>query len=137
VDVARLSHGDKARSRSNLSRSCIDATAAYRVVLVTITNKVETKMDFDASAPVLIRLRLRDRLEKPVGRCVLMSVPGYASKKIAKRQCDMCNGRFGLVRQRFGYKQFCCKACLDDYRSCVLRGAHRSRRWLEFLARKE
>ena len=50
---------------------------------------------------------------------------------------DMCNGRFGLVRHRFGRKQFCCKACLDSYLSDTMREAHRSRHWLDFLARKE
>ena len=49
----------------------------------------------------------------------------------------MCNGRFGLVRHRFGWKQFCCKACLDSYLSDTMREAHRSRHWLDFLARKE
>ena len=37
----------------------------------------------------------------------------------------MCNGRFGLVRHRFGWKQFCCKACLDTYLTCTTREAHR------------
>jgi hypothetical protein len=41
------------------------------------------------------------------------------------------------VRHRFGWKQFCCKACLDTYLACTTREAHRSRHWLEFLARKE
>jgi hypothetical protein len=59
------------------------------------------------------------------------------SKRIGKRRCDMCNGRFGLVRRRFGWKQFCCKACMDNYLSRTTREAHRSRSWLEFLARKE
>jgi hypothetical protein len=48
----------------------------------------------------------------------------------------MCNGRFGLVRHRFGWKQFCCKACLDSYLIDTMGEAHRSRRWLEFVARK-
>jgi hypothetical protein len=43
----------------------------------------------------------------------------------------------GLVRHRFGWKQFCCKACLDTYLTSTTREAHRSRSWLEFLARKE
>ena len=40
-------------------------------------------------------------------------------------------------RARFGWKQFCCKACLDSYLSDIMRQAHRSRHWLDFLARKE
>jgi hypothetical protein len=66
-----------------------------------------------------------------------MSSPVSASKRIGKRRCDMCNGRFGLVRHRFGWKQFCCKACLDNYLSRTTHEADRSRSWLEFLARKE
>lgn len=64
-------------------------------------------------------------------------IPASASKRIGKRRCDMCNGRFGLVRHRFGWKQFCCKACLDNYLSRTTHEADRSRSWLEFLARKE
>ena len=48
----------------------------------------------------------------------------------------MCKGRFGLVRHRFGWKQFCCKACLDKYLSDTTREAQRSKHWLEFLAGK-
>jgi len=40
------------------------------------------------------------------------------------------------VRHRFGWKQFCCKTCLDSYLSDTTREAQRSKRWLEFLARK-
>jgi hypothetical protein len=66
-----------------------------------------------------------------------MSSGASTSKSVGKRRCDMCNGRFGLVRYRFGWKQFCCKACLDSYLSDAVREAHRSRHWLDFLARKE
>jgi hypothetical protein len=44
---------------------------------------------------------------------------------------------YRFVRHRFGWKQFCCKACLDTYLTRTTREAHRSRSWLEFLARKE
>src|SRR5262249_62311773 len=57
-------------------------------------------------------------------------VPG--SKSVSKRRCDMCKGRFGLVRHRFGWKQFCCKACLDKYLSDTTREAQRSKHWLEY-----
>ena len=48
--------------------------------------------------------------------------PGFVDvlsslRQTGNRRCDMCNGRFGLVRHRFGWKQFCCKACLDNYLS--------------------
>ena len=48
----------------------------------------------------------------------------------------MCKGRFGLVRHRLGWKQFCCKACLDKYLSDTTREAQRSKHWLEFLVGK-
>jgi hypothetical protein len=71
----------------------------------------------------------------PLG--ALMFIPASASKRIGKLRCDTCNGRFGLLRQRLGQKQFCCKACRDNYFGGTTRAAYRSRRWLEFLARKE
>ena len=32
-----------------------------------------------------------------------------------KQRCEVCNGSFGLIRQRLAYKQFCSKHCLDQY----------------------
>jgi hypothetical protein len=55
-----------------------------------------------------------------------VGIPASALKRIGKRRCDMCNGRFGPVRQRFGCQQFCCRACLDKCLSCATREAHRS-----------
>jgi hypothetical protein len=63
-------------------------------------------------------------------------MPFTASKSASKRRCDKCNGRFGLVRHRFAWKQFCCKACLDRYLSDASREALRSSHWLDFLAHK-
>jgi hypothetical protein len=30
-------------------------------------------------------------------------------------RCDICNGKFGLIRHRFAQKQFCSKRCLNQY----------------------
>ena len=67
-----------------------------------------------------------------------MPFPPSASKRIGKRRCDRCYCCFSLVRQRFGLKQFCCKACLENYLSCTTREAHRSK-WkrAEFWLHKE
>ena len=32
-----------------------------------------------------------------------------------KPRCEVCNGSFGLIRQRLAYKQFCSKLCLEQY----------------------
>jgi hypothetical protein len=31
-----------------------------------------------------------------------------------KQRCEVCNGSFGLIRQRLAYKQFCSKHCLTS-----------------------
>jgi hypothetical protein len=62
-----------------------------------------------------------------------MSFTAYAAKRVGKRRWDVCNGRFGLVRHRFGRMQFCCKVCFDSYVSSVTHEAHRSE---EFLAER-
>jgi hypothetical protein len=33
----------------------------------------------------------------------------------SKPRCEICNGRFGLIRHRFARKQFCSKRCLERY----------------------
>jgi hypothetical protein len=33
----------------------------------------------------------------------------------SKPRCEVCNGNFGLIRQRLAYKQFCSRHCLDQY----------------------
>ena len=30
-------------------------------------------------------------------------------------RCEICNGKFGLIRHRFAQKQFCSKRCLNQY----------------------
>ena len=84
---------------------------------------------------LLIPMRFQTHVgsDGPDRPCPLQSL----RQEIGKRRCDMCNGRFGLVRHRFGWKQFCCKACLDNYLSGTTHEADRSRSWLELLARKE
>ena len=104
--------------------------------LVTLTNKVETKDKFEVTRSDIDFSWVCGTTQQP-SFGVLMSIPASVTKRNSKRSCDMCNGRFGLVRQRFGWKQFCCKACLDNYLSRNLREAYRSNRRLEFLARKE
>ena len=33
------------------------------------------------------------------------------------KRCYQCDGRFGLIRHRFGLKQFCSKPCLLEFRA--------------------
>ena len=30
-------------------------------------------------------------------------------------RCEICRGKFGLIRHRFAHKQFCSKRCLEQY----------------------
>ena len=36
--------------------------------------------------------------------------------KVSRNCCAHCGGKFGMVRHRKAFKQFCCKPCLDANR---------------------
>ena len=38
-------------------------------------------------------------------------------RKGGMNRCYQCNGPFGLVRHRLGFKTFCSKRCLDNYKT--------------------
>ena len=59
-----------------------------------------------------------------------------AQKALVNDDATCAKVVFVLVRHRFGWKQFCCKACLDKYLSDTTREAQRSKHWLEFLVGK-
>jgi len=53
---------------------------------------------------------------------------------MAKR-CHTCQGTFGLIRHRYGLKQFCRKKCLQKYKVGIERELCRRRGWIYSLAR--
>jgi hypothetical protein len=101
--------------------------------IVTITNKVESQdQNWGDRGSHLNSIRPAIQ-NKPPPLCADVLSIFYAK---AYWQTPMRHVQ-RTVRHRFGWKQFCCKACLDTYLACTTREAHRSRHWLEFLARKE
>jgi hypothetical protein len=58
-----------------------------------------------------------------------------ARTKGRTRRCYQCNGRFGLVRHRLGFKQFCSTRCLGQYKTDVERTTTRIKEWTHFLSR--
>jgi hypothetical protein len=59
-----------------------------------------------------------------------------APSRRGPRRCSQCNGRFGLVRQRLGLRQFCSIRCLDQYKVDIDRTTTRIKEWAHFLSRK-
>jgi hypothetical protein len=51
------------------------------------------------------------------------------------KRCAHCGAKFGLIRYRRGFRQFCKKACRDAHRSQELADAGKRRSWYEFLMR--
>ena len=49
-----------------------------------------------------------------------------------KPRCEVCNGRFGLIRRRLAFKQFCSKRCLDQYRASRKHQPFSLKHWMEF-----
>ena len=39
----------------------------------------------------------------------------WAVTSPSKPRCEICKGRFGLIRYRIAQKQFCSKQCLERY----------------------
>ena len=60
-------------------------------------------------------------------------IPASASKRELASADATLQWPFGLVRRRFGWKQFCCKACLYNYLSRTTHEADRCRSWLKFF----
>jgi hypothetical protein len=52
---------------------------------------------------------------------------------MAKR-CHTCKRNFGLVRHRYGLKQFCRKKCLEKYKDGLGRELCGRRGWFHLLA---
>jgi hypothetical protein len=59
-----------------------------------------------------------------------------ARRKGRTSRCYQCNGRFGLVRQRLGLKQFCSTRCLSQFKTDIERATTRIKEWAHFLSRK-
>jgi hypothetical protein len=57
--------------------------------------------------------------------------------KPGRQRCYQCNGHFGLIRRRFGMKQFCSTRCVQVYKINTERTIHRIKVWMDFLARKQ
>jgi hypothetical protein len=53
---------------------------------------------------------------------------------VAKR-CYQCKGHFGLIRHRFGLKQFCSTRCLTAHKAEIERTKTRLKEWAHFLSR--
>ena len=49
-----------------------------------------------------------------------------------KQRCEVCNGSFGLIRQRLAYKQFCSKHCQDEYLAKPEQQPSDLRQWIDF-----
>ena len=49
-----------------------------------------------------------------------------------KPRCEICNGRFGLVRHRFAHRQFCSKRCLQQYLAVSKQRPSALKQWLDF-----
>jgi hypothetical protein len=52
------------------------------------------------------------------------------------KRCFQCNGRFGLIRYRYGLKHFCSKRCVNTYKSDTERKIFRIKECTVFLAQK-
>jgi hypothetical protein len=79
---------------------------AYNYYMRTFANPTfdaESKREIMLLRPLFFASFLvRDLLAERVGA----DADTIAITSARKRRCDMCNGRFGLVRHRFGWKQF-------------------------------
>ena len=53
------------------------------------------------------------------------------------RHCYQCNGRFGLIRRKLGFKHFCSRACLNNYKIETERKISHIKEWIDFLRRKD
>jgi hypothetical protein len=52
------------------------------------------------------------------------------------KRCYHCGGRFGLIRQRHLWKQFCRKRCKENYLASVSRKVEATKRqWLPVIAK--
>jgi hypothetical protein len=51
-----------------------------------------------------------------------------------KPRCDICNGKFGLIRHRFAHMQFCSKRCLEQYLAKSKQRPPSLKQWLDFFS---
>jgi hypothetical protein len=66
----------------------------------------------------------------------LPELPRQSGPTSVKR-CHQCNGRFGLIRRRFAFKQFCSKECVDKYKADSEHKTSRFKRWTDFLGPRQ
>jgi hypothetical protein len=52
-------------------------------------------------------------------------------------RCQLCEGRFGLIRHRCALRQFCSKACLHEYQLERERTVTRIKQETDFLGREQ
>ena len=50
----------------------------------------------------------------------------------ARRRCEVCGGKFGLIRHRLAYKQFCSKHCLDEHLAKRKQQPFDLKQWMDF-----
>jgi hypothetical protein len=63
--------------------------------------------------------------------------PHQTLSKPGMQRYYQCKGRFGLIRRRFGMKQFCSTRCVQIYKINTERTIRRIKAWMDFLARKQ
>jgi len=59
------------------------------------------------------------------------------SGPVSVKRCHQCNGRFGLIRRRFAFKQFCSKECVEKYKADTDHKTSRFKRWTDFLGPRQ
>jgi hypothetical protein len=64
--------------------------------------------------------------------------PGLPSKTqyVDVARCYQCHGHFGLVRSKFALKQFCSKACVENYKTDTERKISLIKEWRDYYAQK-
>ena len=61
---------------------------------------------------------------------------GETCGRAGMKRCFQCNGRFGLIRYRYGLQHFCSQRCVNKYKSDTERKISRIKEWTVFLAQK-
>jgi endogenous inhibitor of DNA gyrase (YacG/DUF329 family) len=54
---------------------------------------------------------------------------------MAKKRCDTCGGKFGMVVQRWYGMRFCRKRCRELYLDKLAQDRDRIRKWFGFISR--
>jgi hypothetical protein len=50
-----------------------------------------------------------------------------------KKRCDQCSGRFGLIRHRHMWQQFCKKICKENYLAKLAKEKERRSQFLHWV----